>query len=544
VAVVATVAACSSGGSGSSSTSTGGNFKVAPLKAGGSITVLETSGYSGAWPYGLDPVTNVDGVANQDFMDAIFGQLFELGQGGKIQPDLATGYSFSPDAKTVTINLRQGVTFSDGTPFNAQAVLAYWNQLFGPRGIKAGTAPPWLIPRSNPKVPTSPPAKGAIEATGPYTIAIHLLVPNGAFIDQLFDSIPNWVPSMTAYQKMGGTAFAKAPVGAGPFTVVSDTYSSQLVVKKNPTYWEKGKPYLDQITFKVVGSDESAYEALSAGQGQAYEDLGTSAIIKEAQQHFQVYDMPGTSPYDLQLNTAVPPFNNPKARQAIYAATNFAPILAHIFGNRYPVVESFTGPGGICYMPTVPGYQGYNPTLAKQLAQQSGLDKATFTLGTISSFQVAVQTTEALRTEWAQAGIHATITSYNLNSLVGAFLADHGKKWQSMIQTAGSFDPAAGVGVGFRFLSTSPISGVHDPKLDLMLNQASGTPVMSTRCGLYKQAAEYIAKNYYGPFYFSLNPTNVSVKGVGGPGLTSPLPAVVVAPAIPWEDVWYNPSGT
>jgi peptide/nickel transport system substrate-binding protein len=68
--------------------------------------------------------------------------------------------------------------------------------------------------------------------------------------------------------------------------------------------------------------------------------------------------------------------------------------------------------------------------------------------------------------------------------------------------------------------------------------------VPRTRCGLYKQAAEYIAKNYYGPFYFSLNPTNVSVKGVGGPGLTSPLPAVVVAPAIPWEDIWYNPSGT
>jgi hypothetical protein len=50
--------------------------------------------------------------------------------------------------------------------------------------------------------------------------------------------------------------------------------------------------------------------------------------------------------------------------------------------------------------------------------------------------------------------------------------------------------------------------------------------------------------NYYGPFYFSLNPTNVSVKAVGGPGLTGPLPAVVAAPAIPWEDIWYIPSGT
>ena len=543
VVVVAAAAACSSSGSSSSTPTGSSKFTVAPSKAGGSITVLEARGYSGDWPAGLDPVTNRDDIPNQDMMDAVFGQLFELNSSGKVVGDLASGYSFSPDAKTVTITIRQGVKFSDGTPFNAQAVLADWNRLFGPQGVSAGTAPAWIIPRTNPKVLTSPPAPGAIEATGPYTIVIHQLIPNGAFIDQMLSSFPNWIASPTAYQSMGETAFAKAPVGAGPFTVVSDTYSEELVVKKNPTYWEAGKPLLDQITFKVVGSDEAAYEALSAGQGQVYEGLGTPAIVKEAEAKFQVYDMPGTSPYDLQLNTAIPPFNNPKARQAIYAATNFAPILAHVFGNRYPVVEGFTGPGGICYEPTVPGYQGYDPTLAKQLVQQSGLGNYTFTLGTIS-FAVAEQTTEALRTEWAAAGIHANIANYNLNSLVAAFEANKGKSWTAMIQTAGAYDPASGVGVGFRFLSTSPFSGVHDPQMDKLLNEAQASTDLATRCGFYNQAEAYIAKNYYGPFYFSLNPTNVSAKGIGGPGLTSGLPAVAVGPAIPWENVWYNPSGT
>jgi peptide/nickel transport system substrate-binding protein len=544
--VVAVAAACSSGGSSAAGTSSTNanqsNIKVAPVKAGGSITVLEGAGYSGLWPYGLDPVTNRDAIPNLDFMDAIYGQLFELGPNGKIQPDLATGYTFGPHAKTVTITLRQGVTFSDGTPFNAQAVLADWNRLLGPQGVQSGNAPPWLIPRTNPKVPTSPPAPGAIVATGPYTIVVHQIVPNAAFIDQILSSFPNWIASPTAYQKEGETQFARYPVGAGPFTVVSDNYSNELVVKKNPHYWQAGHPYLNQITFKVVGSDEAAYEAMLAGQGQVYEGLGTTAIIAEAQKRFQVYNMAGTSPYDLQLNTAAPPFNNVKARQAIYAATNFAPILAHIFGNRYPAVEGFTGPGGICYEPTVPGYQGYDPTLAKKLVQESGLSNYTFTLGTISS-NVAIQTTEALRTEWAQFGIHATIANYNLNALVAAFEANHGKSWTAMIQTAGAFDPASGVGVGFRFLSTSPFSGVHDPHLDTLLNEAASSTNLSTRCKYYNQAEEYIAKNYYGPFYFSLNPTNVSAKGIGGPGLTSSLPAVAVVPAIPWEDIWYNPSG-
>ena len=540
-------AACSSGGSGSSGgaspSTTSGSVKASAPKHGGSITVLEGKGYSGDWPYGFDPATNVDAAPNQDMMEAIYGQLFMLGPGGKVQPDLATSYSFSSDAKDVTITLRQGVKFSDGTPFNAAAVIANWDRDFGPLAVKANIAPRWPVARSNPKDPTSMPVKGAYEATGPYTVVVHQNVPNAAFINQLFDTIPIWIASPTAVTKMGEQAFAKNPVGAGPFVVVSNTYSNQLVVKRNPAYWQaaQGLPYLDQITFKTVGSDEAALEAMMTGEGQVYGGLGEPSLLSEAEQHFQVVEQAGTSPYDLQLNTSIPPFNNPKARQAIYAATDFAPILQHVFGNRYPVVEGFTGPGGICYEPTVPGYQGYNPTLAKQLVQETGLSKVTINLGTIAN-TVATETTQALADEWKQFGINTTLQSYPLNGLIQAFYKNNGKWWQSMIQTAGAFDPAGGVGVAFRFSSLSPFSGVHDPALDKLLNQAQGFTDLATRCKYYDQAAEYIAKNYYGPFYFSLNPISITAKGINGPGLTTSVPAVAVAPTIPWESVYDNPS--
>jgi peptide/nickel transport system substrate-binding protein len=89
---------------------------------GGTMTVLESSTFAGAWPVGLDPATNTSDAADEPYMDAIYGTLFDYGLGNKIIPDLATGYTISPDAKTVTINLRHGVVFSDGTPFNSQAV--------------------------------------------------------------------------------------------------------------------------------------------------------------------------------------------------------------------------------------------------------------------------------------------------------------------------------------------------------------------------------------------------------------------------------------
>ena len=513
-------------------------------RRGGSITVLESSGYSGAWS-NLDPAQDKEGAALQDFNSAIYGQLFELGSGGKVVPDLATGYSFSPDAKTVTITIRQGVKFTDGTPFNAQAVASNWNRDLGPVAIKNGLNPPWLVPelpapKGSPPGTAEPPAAGAIQVTGPYTIVVHQAVPNGAFINQLFDSIANWIVSPTALQKEGAS-FGQNPVGAGPFTVVTNTPNDELIVKKNPDYWQAGHPYLDQITFKTVGSDEAAYEALLANQGQVYEDMSTTQLITESASHFEVENNLGTSPYDLQLNTAVPPFNNAKARQAIYAATNFQPILQHLFGGRYPIVQGFTGPGGICYEPNVPGYQGYDPTLAKTLIQQTGLDKTTIQLGTIA-LSTAQESSQALATQWEALGLHVKLSSWPLAGLIAAFEANGGKSWQSMVQTAGAYDPAGGIGVGFRFNSMSPFSGVHDPQLDKLLLSAQGSTSLSVRCGYYNQAAAYIAKNYYGPFYFAFSPANISVHGVAGPGLTTPLASVAVVPTVPWEDVYYTPS--
>ena len=545
--VLTAAAACSSGGGSSSASpsvqASNSSIPVASPKAGGSLTVLEGKGFSGDWPLGFDPATNTTGSADQDYYNAVYGQLFELGDNGKLIYDLATGYQYSNGNKTVTIDLRPGVKFSDGSPLTADVVAWNWT-----RDLESSCtcAAEWAVARTNPKVTTSAPAASVIKVLSPTQIQVNLTLPDGAFINQMFDSIPNWIISENSFNKMGEKAFAQLPVGAGPFIMVSDSYSNQIVMKKNATYWQasQGLPYLDNLTFKSVSGDEAAYEAMLAGEGQVYTDMSTPQLLSESQQHFDVLNQLGTSPYDLQLNTAVAPFNNVKAREAIYAMTNFAPILQNIFKNAYPVVQGFTGPGGICYQPKVAGYQGYDPTLAKQLVQESGLDKVTINLGTISSSPVASETTQALAQEWAAFGVKTTLHTYALNALIQAFTVNAGKSWQSMIQTAGAYDPAGGVGVGFRFNSTSPFSGVHDTKLDTILSNAAASSVLSTRCTFYNQAAEYIAKNYYGPFYFSFAPANVSVKGVAGPGLTTPLPAVSVTPAILWEDVYYNPSGS
>lgn len=182
--VAAFVAACgssksSSSSSAASSSSTASAQPTSAPKAGGSLVALESAGYSGDWPTGLDPATNVNGAANQDQMNAIFGDLWELTSAGQLSPDFATGYSFSNGGKTVTITLRPGLKFSDGTPLNAQAIVFNW---------KRDLATPCTCKPTNFVVKS-------ITAPSATTVVTNLAAPDGAFVNQLQDSNFSWIAS-------------------------------------------------------------------------------------------------------------------------------------------------------------------------------------------------------------------------------------------------------------------------------------------------------------------------------------------------------------
>jgi peptide/nickel transport system substrate-binding protein len=509
-AVAFAVGGCGSSGSSSPSTST-------TPKAGGSLTVLEGDSFAGAWP-GLDPATDTDGAANQSYMDAIFGELYQLGQGGKWIPDLATNISPTNGGKTWVFTLRQGVTFSDGTPFNAQAVDYNWQ-----RDLKSSCTckPEFLAP------PT-------ITVTGPYTIELSLSYVSAPLLADLQDDIFDWIASPTAIQKEGETQFSLYPVGAGPFTVVTDDPSSLLVLKKNPTYWQHsdGLPYLNTLTFKPVLDDETALKDLESGAAQAYEGMSTPSLAPAFKSRFTTTVEPSTSPYDIQLNTSIAPFNNIKAREAIYYATDTPLLDQKLFGDAYAVTQSFTAPAGLFYEPKVPGYITYNLAKAKALVSQVG--GINISLKTITS-PVAQALDEALAEEWEAAGMKVSLQNYDLTGLIDQFLSG---KWQAFLQTAGAWDPEGGVGVAFRFASTSPFTGVHDPALNTLLDEAGGTTNMALRAKYNAELNAYIAKNAYGPFLFPIAGYNIAVHGVAGTGLTTPVPSMAVLPEILWQYVY------
>jgi peptide/nickel transport system substrate-binding protein len=499
-------------------TGTNGNAAGGPPQRGGTLTYL-VSGVQSTWTRGLDPASA--GASPSIFLGAIFGGLFKLAAGGKVEPDMAAGYKISEGGKTVTISLRPGVMFQDGTPLNAEAVK--WN-------IERDLKTPCVCSPSS-----SWPSLASQGITTPdeHTVVLHFSRPYAAVMSVFVSTSVNRVASPTAVRRMGEQQFRLKPVGAGPFSVVSNVVSSQLVLKRNDKYFKSGRPYLDQLIFKSIGGDQPTYQAILAGQAQAGV-LQTPSIIKEANKNPTLVTsrQDGTAPWLVQLNTAVPPFDNKLAREAVYYATDIEAIRTHLFLSLYPTTQSFTGPGGLFYQPKVPGYRTYNLAKAKQLVTQLGGLKVNL-IG--APDQITSDTLAALQSQWQQAGMQVTIHGYELPRIIQEL---EGKKWQAALQTNGAFDPGVSSGVPFRFLSSAPYSGVHDPELDRMLTEAASTLEQKERGELYAGIAKYISDQAYAPFLLATAPVAVARKGVHGPGLTNKLPMASVALLPTWDEAW------
>jgi peptide/nickel transport system substrate-binding protein len=516
--VTALVLAGCGNGNGAASSSAAGGSGVASGKpvSGGSLTVLEGP-LTGTWPAGLDPGTNTTGTYDQSYMDAIYGELFELGPNGATIPDLATGYKTLDGGLTVQISLRPGVTFTDGTPFNAAAVKY---NIERDLSFTCTCTPTWPL-----KSVTTP---------GNLTVDINLTKPFAALINSFHAADVNWIASPTALAKMGEAAFRIKPVGAGPFMVVSDSLSDQLVLKRNPGYWDKPEPYLDNLTFRAVASDNAALEDMQAGQGDAYEGLQAVSLVPQFEQKFTVTNEHSTAVYVIQLNTKIAPFNNIAAREAIYYATNAQQLDAKLYDGLQVMTESFMAPGGLFAEATVPGYRTYNLAKAQALVKQLGglsiTTEGSTPGGTLENL------IEGIASQWEQAGIKVTI--HPSSGLTFAMQTFRAGKWESFVQTAGAFDPAAGLGVGVRFLSTSFESGIDNPTLDGLFSKATEALNPTTRGQIYDQAAEYISSNALAPLLFSVVDFNVAAKDVRGVGLTSYLPGSAVRPEVLWETVY------
>lgn len=443
--------------------------KGCPQRGGALTVALEAD-----W-HPLDPF--VGGLALDDgsVESAVYDTLLSVSPSGQVGPELASGYTVSSDGLTYILQLRQGVTFQDGTPFNAQAVVFNFQRDLNP--AQKAIFYSFISPIKS------------VSATGPYTVQIQLKNPYPALPVELA-GFPGMMVSPTAVQKYG-SSYPLHPVGAGPFEFVSQVAGQSVSFKRFPGYWQQGYPCLDSLTFESIPNGSSRISSLQSGTVQDAENLAFAQVQQaKSAAGVDLVRIPGLGTVFQMLETQHAPFNNVLARQAVLYATNFAAINKALYDNIYTPVESSFPPSSWAYPgPHVPGYPEYDLAKAKQLVKQLG--GLSFTLDIQSGSPDILQFNEALASQWEQAGMHVTIAQQDQVTLIdnatnGNFQA-MGFRWQ------GSFDPSLDVNEFFH--TGASLNNVHlsDPTLDTLLDQATTADGQAARKSLYAQVAQRIA---------------------------------------------------
>jgi peptide/nickel transport system substrate-binding protein len=198
-----------------------------------------------------DPLQLGGGGSGQDRGNLIYDTLMRLDRTGEAVPQLAEGMTASEDNTVWTMKLREGVAFTDGTPLDAEAVI--WN-------IERMMDPDVVFNSRNDVEPIE-----TVTAVDDLTVEFALKRPVPLFALG-FSNQTGMMISPTAFETQGAVDFGQNPVGAGPFMVESWTPGSQLVLVKNPNYWDSPRPYLDGVTYQIMPNALTAAQALQSGQ--------------------------------------------------------------------------------------------------------------------------------------------------------------------------------------------------------------------------------------------------------------------------------------
>jgi ABC-type transport system substrate-binding protein len=348
VTALASLVACSSSSSGSNS---GGG-------SGDSGTILIGSMFP---PGTLDPTTGTQG-SDLAYLDFVFDRLIQQNpQTGALEPMLATSWKYiGADKLELQVNLRKGVKFQDGTPFNAQAVVDYSTAF-----IKAGDIANLL------QYVTS------VTAAGDYQVIYHLSQQN-AHLPEGLTGRAGMIPSPAAVKKEG-KSFAEHPVGTGPYSFVSETQGASYKFTRFDGYWNDAKvKRVKNIEFKIFQSDTALVNGIRSGAVNVAFHLASQDVkTLKGVSNLDVSVGQGTQFGLTYFNSSRKPFDNAKVRLAYNLALDRKSIMEAVTDGLGTVTTQPVPKGTIGYVKSLEPVFSYDPARAKQLMQEAGYGNGT-----------------------------------------------------------------------------------------------------------------------------------------------------------------------
>lgn len=266
-------------------------------------------------PPSLDPFTASNyAIAYGNLLSAIYDPLVWADPAtGTVRPHVAESLVTDQTARRWTLTLRPEVTFSDGAAFDAAAVKANWEM------------------HADPKVGSS--YGGGLSGVrltvlSPVQLAIELPSPNANF-DRTVANGLSYIASPLALGDL--PSLRTHPVGAGPFVLTERVVGTGMTLRRNPHYWQKGRPYLDGVDVRVLPLGKSAAATIADGRADLSE-ITEPVVEREAEDHrLGLIRLNLSGGLMLIFNTRRPPFNDPAARHAVVDSLDSAEMNRILF---------------------------------------------------------------------------------------------------------------------------------------------------------------------------------------------------------------------
>lgn len=382
---------------------------------GGDITVTFSNDVAT-----LDPAIGYD-WQNWSMIKSLFDGLMMYKPGTtELEPDLAQSYKISTDGKTYTFKLRPGVKFTNGRAVTAEDVKYSLDRVVNPKTQSPGASFFSTIKGYKAMADGKADNLSGVKVIDPETVEIDLNQPDAAFLQKMALNFAFVVPK-EAVQKWGAD-FGRHPVGTGAFEMKDWTIGQKLVFVRNPNYWEKGVPRLNQITFEFGQAPIVALLRLQRGEidiaGDGIPPAKFLEVMKDPKTRKNIVEGEQLQTGYITLNTAEKPFDNVKVRQAVNMAINKKRIIQIINGRAIPANQPLP--------PLMPGYdkniKGYkfDPAAAKKLLADAGYPKGFSTELYVYNTDPNPRIAQAIQQDLSQVGIKAAIKSLDQANVIAA----------------------------------------------------------------------------------------------------------------------------
>ena len=341
-------------------------------------------------PPHLDPTSAAAGAIDQVLYANVFEGLTRFGPDGSVQPGLAASWTISDDGLSYTFQLREGVTFHDGTTFEASDVVFSLDRARAEDSTNAQKA---LFAGIE-----------SVEALGDSSVRIDLAAPQGNFLFNLAwgDAV------MVAPESIGD--IKNLPIGTGAFRFEQWRRGDQISLSRNADYW--GEPAsLEAATFKFISEPTAAYAAMLAGDIDAFYSYPAPENLAQFERDPRFTVLSGNTEGEtiLAMNNQQAPFDDIRVRKAVsHAIDRQAIIDGAMFGYGTPIGSHFA-PHNPDYV-DLTANAAFDPALARDLLAQAGYAEGFSTTLKLPPPSYARRGGEIIAAQLREVGIEAEIS--------------------------------------------------------------------------------------------------------------------------------------